>query len=199
MILALSSPGWADLYLFGVGNEYTANTAFGPFAGNEGGPYNGYNFPNSGDYEFTVYQTDGTGVANTSIALVEAALEARYGGDFTLFSITTYITNAGAKSGEWATYTPVDDPEGAGDFVSFYAVKASNMFALYAVAPPDDYGTWNVENVLTGGGTVPNISHLAGFFSEGTPNGKVPEPATMLLLGSGLVGLAGYGKKKIKK
>jgi hypothetical protein len=41
-----------------------------------------------------------------------------------------------------------------------------------------------------------NGAIVTGFASGSTPP-PIPEPATMLLLGSGLIGLAGYGRKKL--
>ena len=40
---------------------------------------------------------------------------------------------------------------------------------------------------------------IAGPFELGIAQNPIPEPAQMLLLGIGLVGLAGYGRKKIYK
>jgi hypothetical protein len=87
----------------------------------------------------------------------------------------------------------------------FYAIKAGNFFAMYLVDPADATGSWStydisrfgIDNNLTGAGGNEGIeiSNYTGY----NPAAPVPEPATMMLFCTGLIGLAGLGRKKLKK
>ena len=59
--------------------------------------------------------------------------------------------------------------------------------------------TNTISTGCNGGGTLTNGVVTALPFTSGPGTSTVPEPASILLLGSGLVSLAGWGRRKLRK
>lgn len=89
------------------------------------------------------------------------------------------------KSGTWSTELPIE----------FYIVKGRNDYAMYWVEGLDNFGSWATDGLIAKNNKFPTISHLSSL-NPGTS--QVPEPTTMLIFGTGLVGLAGVLRKKRK-
>lgn len=98
----------------------------------------------------------------------------------------------GGLSGTWSTAgsePPVN--------VEFYSVKGATEFALYYLDPAVQNGDWTTAHLLNNGGNQPAISHLSVTYTDASH--PVPEPATMALLFTGLIGVVGFGRKRFTK
>ncbi|MBN2339233.1 MAG: PEP-CTERM sorting domain-containing protein [Acidobacteria bacterium] len=114
----------------------------------------------------------------------------------------------GGNEGTWSL-AAVDlngsEPMDLGDHIDLIGVlKGSPGFAAYLfqdeVIQKSSDGTWQVTFVNNGGNN-PGLSHFSLYIRPDDPVGytPVPEPSSLLLIGSGILGLGVLGRKRMKK
>jgi hypothetical protein len=112
----------------------------------------------------------------------------------TSITIAYYPEETGHPSGTFGGWETVAA-------INFWLVKAGTEFTLWTYGTPGmpdpvDEGYWTTAGLVSNQGKPLEISHFTAFNPDCNP---VPEPATMLLFGTGLAGLAGMIRRKKEK
>lgn len=132
----------------------------------------------------------------------EATATGVYGGlTFTLVQV-----GIGATSGSWELSWAESAPGALPKILDFaVALKASNQTAGYLFddvflpwGSTEGGGTWQVT-MTNKNGPFQALSHFSIYTRGAPPSVHAPEPGTMVLLGSGLIGLARLGRRRMKQ
>lgn len=190
LFVFFAGAGWA----LPISNTITPGSYYDTFG--DGSSYGTYT--NSGDLLFVAAgNNEGSFFADL---LEKMRNDQNFGTNFELVvtssvGITEFdIEEESGRTGTWNVIPPVKT-------ISFYAVKAGNAYAMYNVNPSDNSGSWSTYDIWTsglngtGGDGGLEISHFTGY----NPSTPVPEPASMLLMGFGLLGFAALGRGKFLK
>lgn len=90
--------------------------------------------------------------------------------------------------------------------IEFYFVKGANSYAVYWLGSEGaTSGDWSTEKLVSGKDNAPELSHIT-FFTAVTPmasatdgslmTNTIPEPATLILFGIGLLGFSNFFRKQ---
>jgi hypothetical protein len=88
------------------------------------------------------------------------------------------------------------DPDGTSFWSGDYGTGKLYKFDIATGATDNQLQTIDTG---VGSDSLYGVTVFGEITAGGGGGGVIPEPATMLLLGSGLIGLAGYGRKKFFK